>query len=81
MSLRRSRSEALALRSRQRQLSADLDQPFQDLIGHSPAMESVFKLVSKVAATEANVLIPRRYDPGSGEPDYNAEVTVEKFPG
>lgn len=27
---------------------------------------------------EANVLIPRRYDAGSGEPDYHAEVTVEK---
>ena len=57
LSLRQSRTEALALRSRQRQLSADLDQPFQDLIGHSPAMESVFRLVSKVAATEANILI------------------------
>jgi anaerobic selenocysteine-containing dehydrogenase len=29
---------------------------------------------------EANVLIARRYDPLSGEPDYNAEVTVEKAP-
>jgi DNA-binding NtrC family response regulator len=57
LSLRQSRTEALALRSRQRQLSADLDQPFQDLIGRSPAMEAVFKLVRKVAATEANVLI------------------------
>ena len=27
---------------------------------------------------EANVLIGRRYDPASGEPDYNAQVTVEK---
>ncbi len=57
LSLRESRSEALALRSRQRQLSADLDQPFQDLIGRSPAMQAVYKLVLKVAATEANVLI------------------------
>ena len=57
LNLRQSRTEALALRSRQRQLSADLDQPFQDLIGRSPAMESVFKLVRKVAVTEANVLI------------------------
>jgi DNA-binding NtrC family response regulator len=57
LSLRRSRTEAGALRSRQRQLSADLDQPFQDLIGRSPAMESVFRLVRKVAGTEANVLI------------------------
>lgn len=29
---------------------------------------------------EANVLLPRRYDPASGEPDYNAEVTLEKSP-
>ncbi len=57
LNLRRSRVEALALRSRQRQLSADLDQPFQDLIGRSPAMQTVYKLVSKVAATEANVII------------------------
>ncbi|MFQ5663292.1 MAG: FdhF/YdeP family oxidoreductase [Terriglobia bacterium] len=28
---------------------------------------------------EVNVLIPRRYDPGSGEPDYNTEVTLEKL--
>ena len=27
---------------------------------------------------EANVLIPCRYDPASGEPDYNAEVTIRK---
>ncbi|MFQ5777287.1 MAG: FdhF/YdeP family oxidoreductase, partial [Terriglobia bacterium] len=28
---------------------------------------------------EVNVLLPRRYDPGSGEPDYNTEVTLEKI--
>lgn len=28
---------------------------------------------------EANVLIPRRYDPGSGEPDYNVQVTLQKL--
>ncbi len=57
LNLRRSRVEALALRSRQRQLSADLDQPFQDLIGGSPAMQTVYKLVGKVAGTDANVII------------------------
>jgi two-component system response regulator HydG len=57
LSLRRSRTEALALRIRQQQLSADLDQPFQDIIGSGPAMEAVFRLVRKVAATEANILI------------------------
>jgi two-component system response regulator HydG len=57
LNLRRSRVEAQVLQSRQQQLSADLDQPFQELIGKSPAMESVFTLVRKVAATEANVLV------------------------
>lgn len=28
---------------------------------------------------EANVLIDRRYDPVSGEPDYNAQVTIRKI--
>jgi hypothetical protein len=28
---------------------------------------------------EANVLIPRRTDPVSGEPDYNVEVEVRKL--
>jgi anaerobic selenocysteine-containing dehydrogenase len=27
---------------------------------------------------EANVLIPPRFDPVSGEPDYNVEVWIEK---
>jgi len=57
LNLRRSRIEAHSLRNRQQQLSADLDQPFQDLVGHSQAMEGVFKLVRKVAATDASVLI------------------------
>jgi DNA-binding NtrC family response regulator len=57
LSLRRSRIEASALRSRQGMLSADLDQPFRDVIGRSPAMETVFTLVRKVAATEANILV------------------------
>ncbi len=55
--LRQSRLEAEALRSRQRQLSADLDQPFHDFIGLSPAMKDVFATIQKVAVTDANVLI------------------------
>jgi two-component system response regulator HydG len=57
LNLRRSRLEASHLRQRQMQLSADLDKPFQDFIGHSPAMQSVFETIRKVADTEANVLI------------------------
>ncbi len=57
MNLRRSRSEVADLRDRQKQLSADLDQPFQEFIGSSPAMQTVFDTIEKVANTEANVLI------------------------
>jgi len=57
MNLRQSRIEANNLRSRQKQLSADLDQPFHDFIGQSRAMQEVFSAIQKVAKTEANVLI------------------------
>ncbi len=57
LKLRRSRLEASSLRSRQKQLSADLDQPFHDFIGVSPAMEQVFEIIQKVGQTDANVLI------------------------
>jgi len=57
MNLRNSRTEAKKLRSKQRQLSADLDQPFHDFIGKSSAMDSVFSAIQKVAKTDANVLI------------------------
>ena len=57
MNLHKSRREADSLRSRQRQLSADLDQPFHDFIGQSLAMQAVFSVIQKVAKTDANVLI------------------------
>jgi len=57
MSLRRSRVEANGLRQRQRQLSADLDQPFSEFIGVCPAMQQVFAVIEKVAGTDASVLI------------------------
>jgi DNA-binding NtrC family response regulator len=57
MNLRMSRTEATKLRSKQKQLSADLDQPFHNFIGKSLAMEMVFDAVKKVAATDANILI------------------------
>lgn len=57
MNLRQTRTEATKLRSKQKQLSADLDQPFHDFIGKSSAMEAVFDAIQKVAKTEANVLI------------------------
>ena len=55
--LRSSRNEVVKLRSREQQLSADLDQPFQGFVGASAPMNRVFETIQKVAATEANVLI------------------------
>jgi DNA-binding NtrC family response regulator len=57
MNLRQSRIEANNLRTRQKQLSADLDQPFHDFIGKSKAIQDVFASINKVAKTDANVLI------------------------
>ena len=57
LNLRRSRVEVDSLRSRQKQLSADLDKPFHNFIGISSAMQQVFETIQKVSKTEANVLI------------------------
>lgn len=56
-SLHRSRIEIASLRSRQEQLSADMDQPFNEFIGSSSAMQKVYYTIIKVAKTDANVLI------------------------
>jgi two-component system, NtrC family, response regulator HydG len=55
--LRRSRREVARLESGQSILRADLDQPFKDFVGNSAAMRDVFRLIDKVAATDAHVLI------------------------
>lgn len=55
--LRRTRLEASSLRSRQEALGSDLDQPFREFIGSSPAMQSVFASIQKLASTDTNVLI------------------------
>lgn len=57
LSLRNTRREVKNLRSQQQQLSADLDQPYQEFIGVSQAIQAVFDTIRKVARTEANVLI------------------------
>ncbi len=57
LNLHSSRSEANNLRRRQQQLSADLDHPFHDFVGSCAAMQNVFQTITKVAATDANVLI------------------------
>ena len=55
--LRESRIEIENLRSRQIQLSKDLDNKFHDIVGVSKAMQDVFSTIDKVAKTDANVLI------------------------
>jgi two-component system response regulator HydG len=57
LNLRRSRLEVASLKSRQKQLMADLGQPFNDFIGVSPSMQSIFDTIQKVSGTDANVLI------------------------
>ena len=57
MNLRKTRSEVSSLRSRQKQLSADLDHQFTDFIGVSQPMQEVFATIRKVAGTDANILI------------------------
>ena len=56
-SLHRSRLEVANLRSRQEQLSADMNQPFNEFVGSSAAMQRVYDTILKVAQTDANVLI------------------------
>jgi two-component system response regulator HydG len=57
MTIRESRREVDSLRSRQRQLSSDIDRPFKGFVGESPGMKQVFAAIQKVARTDANVLI------------------------
>jgi len=57
MKLRWSQAKVESLRSRERQLYADLDQRFHDFIGESAAIKQIFTSIRKVAGTDANVLI------------------------
>jgi two-component system response regulator HydG len=55
--LRESRIEIDNLKSREKQLTADIDQRYHELVGTSPGMQNVFNTITKVAGTDANVLI------------------------
>ncbi|MCF7910886.1 MAG: sigma-54 dependent transcriptional regulator [Candidatus Cloacimonetes bacterium] len=57
LKLKKSRQENDLLRSQQKELSSTIDQPFRDFIGHSQPMQEVFNTISKVAGTDANILI------------------------
>lgn len=55
--LRESRREVSNLKERQKEFNTIMDQPFADFIGTSPGMKRVFNTISKVAGTDANILI------------------------
>ena len=57
MNLTSSRRETESLRNRQKQLNAQINRHYQNMIGQSAAMNSVFETIEKVAKTPANVLI------------------------
>ncbi len=55
--LKRSYKEVNKLKQAKKQLEADSNQPFKDIIGDSKAIRDVFNIIDKVAKTDANVLI------------------------
>jgi DNA-binding NtrC family response regulator len=57
LTLRYSKLEVDRLRSREKQLSRDIDQRYHDMIGVSPAIREVFATIEKVASTDADILI------------------------
>ena len=57
MQLRQSKVELQDLRTKQKFLMADQNQPYETIIGNSQAMQKVLTAAQKVAVTEANVLI------------------------
>ena len=57
MQLSQTKQEVVALKDRQKVISAELNNQFHDLIGESKAMQEVYKTIKRVAETDANVLI------------------------
>jgi DNA-binding NtrC family response regulator len=55
--LGQSRKEIETLKSTQRVLTRDIEQPFSEIIGFSQVMQDVFKTVEKVSTTDANILL------------------------
>ncbi|MCB0522114.1 MAG: sigma-54-dependent Fis family transcriptional regulator [Lewinellaceae bacterium] len=55
--LSESKQEVKQLQSRQRIMSADIDQHYGDIVGESAPMKQIFQTIDKVAKTDANVLI------------------------
>lgn len=57
LQLRESKLELKQLKFKQRELNAQINNRFQDIIGQSSTMRRVFTLIDRVAKTDANVLI------------------------
>ncbi|MCB0566241.1 MAG: sigma-54-dependent Fis family transcriptional regulator [Phaeodactylibacter sp.] len=57
LKLSRSRRQVKKLEQKQQALSSNIDQQFGEIIGNSDGIKQVFTLISKVAKTDANVLI------------------------
>ena len=57
LKLRKSKTKVDRLQNRQKQLSADLDSQFHEMIGQSSGMQKIFTIIQKVAGTDVNVLI------------------------
>ncbi|MEM1216998.1 MAG: sigma-54 dependent transcriptional regulator, partial [Bacteroidota bacterium] len=57
LELSKSRRKVKQLTDKQELLVNDLEQPFGEIIGESKAMQQVFRMIEKVAKTDANVLI------------------------
>lgn len=55
MKLRQSKDEVDQLRNQQRQMVADENTKFQDVIGQSPAIRKVFDTIERVAVTDAKI--------------------------
>ena len=55
--LRLSKLKIKNLENKQKHLSEKIDNSFNNIIGESIAMKSIFKIIDKVATTDANVLI------------------------
>ncbi len=54
---RKSKLEVERLKTTSEKLSQDINKPFENIIGHSLAMQKVFGMIEKVAKTDADVLI------------------------
>ncbi|MBU2915082.1 MULTISPECIES: sigma-54-dependent transcriptional regulator [Reichenbachiella] len=55
--LKKSYKEVDQLKTAKKQLEEEINQPFKEIIGESEAIKSVFRLIDKVAETDANILI------------------------